>query len=134
MLAGDYPCQANIDSDNPFCHLCKSLIPSNHTSTEDMVHLLTACRATTDTRSNLTPSLFNTIAQYFPSNSILDKPDQTTLTQFILDPSSLNLPTLTRINPGHPGFTPVLANCRNYCFVIHKEWTRLLKQLKVKQK
>ena len=133
MLAGDYPCQANLDSDNPSCHLCRVLVPGNP-PTEDMVHLLTACSATLDTRSSLIPSLLNTIVQYCPSNGILDNPDKTTLTQFILDPSSLNLSTVNRINFDHPGFAPVLAPCRNYCFVVHKERTRQLKQLKVNQK
>ena len=130
MLAGNYPCQANLDSDNPSCHLCRVLVPGNP-PTEDMVHLLTACGATLDTRSSLIPSLLNTIVQYCPSDGILENPDKTTLTQFILDPSSLNLSTVNRINPDHPGFAPVLANCRNYCFVVHKERTRQLKQLKV---
>ena len=128
MLAGDYPCQAYIDSDKPYCHLCNSLVPSNPNQPEDMVHILTSCRATADTRCSLTPTLLTSVAQYFPLNEILKLPTQTQLTQFILDPSSINLPTMTRINPDHPGFPPVLVTCRNYCFIMHKERTQQLKK------
>ena len=133
MLAGDYPCQAYLDSDKPYCQLCKSLVSSNINQPEDMVHILTACRATSDTRCSLIPTLFNSVAQYFPFNGILAFPTQTQLTQFILDPSSINLPTMTRINPDQPGFPKVLTTCRNYCFTMHKERTRQLKQLNVRQ-
>ena len=133
MLAGDYPCQAYLDSDKPYCKLCKSLVSSDINQPEDMVHILTACRATSDTRCSLIPTLFNSVAQYFPFNGILAFPTQTQLTQFILDPSSINLPTMTRINPDQPGFPKVLTTCRNYCFTMHKERTRQLKQLDVRQ-
>ena len=131
MISGDYPCQAHHSSNNPYCPLCKALVPSNPGQSEDIVHILTTCRATTDTRSSLIPTLFNSVAEHFPLNEILKNPTQTQLTQFILDPSSINLPAMTRISPDHPGFAPVLATCRNYCFTIHKERTRQLKQLKV---
>ena len=92
-----------------------------------MVHLLTMCRATADTRSRLLPDLLNTIASYFPSNAILTYPNHTHLTQFILDPTSLNLPISIRINPSHYALTQVLSVCRNVCYAIHKDRTRQLK-------
>ena len=36
MLAGDYPCQAYLDSDKPYCKLCKSLVSSDINQPEDI--------------------------------------------------------------------------------------------------
>ena len=134
MLAGDYPCQMYLSSDNASCLLCQSLLQGQPTPTEDMVHLLTRCRATADTRSGLIPDLLNTISQYLPTNSILANPNQVHLTQFILDPTSLNLPMNIRLSPDHPALTTVLTSCRNVCFAVHKDRTRKLKQLKASVK
>ena len=134
MLAGDYPCQMYLSSDNASCLLCQSLLQGQPTPTEDMVHLLTRCKATADTRSGLIPDLLNTISQYLPTNSILANPNQVHLTQFILDPTSLNLPMNIRLSPDHPALTTVLTSCRNVCFAVHKDRTRKLKQLKASVK
>ena len=120
MLAGDYPCYSYLASDrgqDESCRLCK----------EDMVHLLTLCRGTADTRARLTPVLLNTISQRFPTNGILDKPNHSQLTQLILDPTSLNLPMTIRIPPNHPELSQVLSMCHILCSAIHKHRTNQLK-------
>ena len=132
MLAGDYPCHAYLGSDqakDDTCPLCQSLFPDQPAPIEDMVHLLTHCRATTDTRGRFTPELLNKISKFFPNNPILDLPNQTHLTQLILDPTSLNLPPTIRISPGHPALPLILTTCRSLCFAVHKDRTKQLKDL-----
>ena len=132
MLSGDYPCNAYLGSDrnqDSQCRLCQSVSPHHPAPTEDMVHLLTRCRATTETRTRILPELLNTISMHCPNNDILVHPNNTHLTQLILDPTSLNLPMTIRISPGHPALPQVLTVCRNLCFAIHKDRTRQLKLL-----
>ena len=133
MLAGDYPCYYNMGSDrnqDSYCRLCKLISPDQPSPTEDMVHLLTRCRGTQDTRTRIVPELLNTINHLFPTNNILLYPNHTQLTQLILDPTSLNLPSTIRIGPDHPALSPVLNICRNLCYALHKDRTRQLKTIK----
>ena len=54
MLSGDYPCSYYLASDrnqDPSCVLCKHLPYHGPVPAEDMVHLLTQCRATSETRT-----------------------------------------------------------------------------------
>ena len=136
MLVGDYPCAAYIGRDRAqdvSCTLCRALSPSAAVPAEDMVHLLTMCRATADTRSRLLPDLLNTIASYFPNNAILTYPNHTHLTQFILDPTSLNLPMTIRVAPSHPALAKLLVICRSLCYATHRARTGLLKSISAKQ-
>ena len=130
MLAGDYPCSAYIGSDrgqDTSCKLCKVLHPQHPPPTDDLVHVLTECRVLSDTRSRYIPDLLNTIAQHLPLSQLLVNTNNTELTQFILDPTSLNLPPVTRISPDHPALSVILSQCRNLCHVIHKQRIKQLK-------
>ena len=135
MLAGDYPCQYYIGKDrnqDTACKMCKQLAQPHHhhhhVQPEDMTHLLTTCRATADIRSKLLPDLLNEVSRHFPSSLILTSSDNVLLTQFILDPTSINLPMNIRISPDHPSLSYILSRCRNYCFVVHKDRNRILRQ------
>ena len=113
MLAGDYPCYFYLGSDrdeDTSCPLCQALSPGRHVPQEDMVHLLTQCRGTADTRTRVTPELLNTISMHFPNNTILQYPNHTHLTQLILDPTSLNLPmTICIMHKPRPSCSPTCA-------------------------
>ena len=133
MLAGDYPCNLYISRDpqqDPSCLLCLSEFPEKPAQTEDMVHLIARCRVTADIRARILPNLFNTLSAHLPSNGLLQHPNQMNITQFILDPTSLNLPHDIRISPTHPALRPVLSICRTLCFAIHKDRSRRLKIIK----
>ena len=133
MLAGDYPCNLYICRDpqqDPSCLLCLSAFPGKPAQTEDMTHILTGCRVTADTRARIIPDLLNTLSLHLPSNSLLRHPNQTNLTQFVLDPTSLNLPLDIRISPTHPALHLVLPICRTLCFAIHKDRSRCLKLIR----
>lgn len=129
MLAGDYLCYANIAHDrgtDPHCRLCHILC-HHPAPAENMVHLLTRCRATADTRERILPEVLNTVAASFPQNRILSSPNHSLLTQFILDCSSLNLPVGIRIPPNHKSFISITKLCSSLIYAIHKDRTRQLR-------
>ena len=131
MLAGDYQCYANLAADrgsDPSCRLCQSLsLPA--APAEDMVHVLTRCRATADTRSKYLPEVLNSVSLYFPNSKLLCNATHDVLTQFILDCSSLNLPSDIRIPNNHPGFTQITRQCSLMIYGIHRTRTKQLKVL-----
>ena len=131
MLAGDYLCGEYLARDrglDPQCKLCRSL--SDHSSPpEDLEHLLTKCRATSDIRQSKLPGLLNTIAQFSPHNALLCNSNPSQLTQFILDCTSLNLTSDVRIAPSSPGFTSITRTCSDLIFAIHRDRTRQLKTI-----
>ena len=94
ILSGDYLCYSNLAHDRgiePFCRLCQAAAPpeqgqQEHAPIEDIVHLLTQCKATKDTRDRYIPDLLNHVADYLPSNQILCNPTHAQLTQFISEP------------------------------------------------
>ena len=134
MLAGDYPCQQYVSNDrsqDPSCPLCLSMFPGRHAQNESMVHQLTMCRVIAETRARVIPVLLNMLVQHFPNNGILLNHNNAHL--LILDPTLLNLPSSIRINPGHPGLTQVLTQCRRICFAVHKDRTRQLDIIKHKR-
>ena len=135
MLSGDYLCYSYLAHDrglDPCCRLCQILPQSEQvtqTPTEDMVHIIAECRATRETRDQSLPNLLNIVADYFPSNMVLTNPTSRQLTQFILDCSSLNLPSNFRIPFDHPGFVQITRSCSNFIFAIHKLRVRQLKAM-----
>ena len=131
MLAGDYLCYDHLAKDrglDPACRLCQPLLP-HPAPAEDMIHLLTVCRATADTRSRIIPDLLNCIVRHFPNNNLLSNLSHKHLSQFILDPTSLNLPLNIRIQPCHPDLCHVMTTCRNLCFALHRDRIRQLKHM-----
>ena len=131
MLSGDYQCYAYLAYDrgiDPHCRLCKTL-SSQPAPAEDLEHVLTRCRATSDTRSFYTPGLLNTVASYFPKNKLLTSTAHHNLSQFILDCSSLNLSMDTRIPPNHPSFKLITRQCSIMINGIHKDRKRQLKAM-----
>ena len=94
-----------------------------------MVHLLTRCRATSDTRDRIMPDLFNILANFIPNNRLLISPAHDLLTQFLLDCSSLNLPVDVRVPPNHPGFTSITRQCSSLIYAVNMEISRQLKAM-----
>ena len=130
MLCGDYLCYDYLSHDrgiDSHCRLCSSY---THTApVENIEHILTQCKATRDTRQKRLVVLLNTVAYPYSSNRLLSNPSSVHLTQFILDCSSLNLPTDTRVSPDHPAFIDITRQCSYYVYAIHKDRTRQLKAL-----
>ena len=90
FLTGDFLRYAKLARDQgcgSHCRLCSA--PIEHTQ-----HILTECRGTSEVRERLYPELVNLVADIAPQSSLLDQSatQDCLLTQFILDPASLNLP------------------------------------------
>ena len=124
LLAGDflsYELLAVERGGSPKCRLCPA-------STESTQHILSECRGTADTRERLLPELLNLIASIEPNCSLL-KPETTPeiLTQFILDPTSMNLPNEFRISTLHPHLSELFSFSRDWCHSIVSQRSRLLK-------
>ena len=103
------------------CQLCQALSPTHPAPEENMVHVLTRCRATADVRTRITPELHNIVHKHIPAKHILQNQNHTLLTQLILDPISLNLPMSIRVSPNHPALMKVITVCRKLCYSINRE-------------
>ena len=133
ILSGDYPCFAYTSNDvqtTKHCKLCQALRPHTLAPVEDMVHVLTMCRATANTRTRVLPDLLNIVSQHYPNNRLLSAVSHSQFTQFLLDPTSLNLPTSIRIPSNSAKLPDVIRGCRLLCYAIHKDRTRQLKKPK----
>ena len=131
MLTGDYTCYATLARDrgtDPQCKLCPPT-SSGLPPSEDIEHVITRCKGTADVRNKMIPELLNTVKKFFPLTMILDHQDHHTLCQFILDCSSHNLPSTTRIDHNHKNCFEVIRVCRDICYGIHQERIRKLKDL-----
>ena len=131
MLSGDYLCYAHLAhdrGDDPHCRMCQQIM-HHPAPAEDMVHLLTRCRGTADTRGRVIPDLLNTLAQLIPKNSLLFSYTNELLTQFMLDCTSLNLPVNIRVPPSHPGFNTIARQCSTVIYAIHKDRSRQMKAM-----
>ena len=113
---------------DPHCRLCQ--VSSDYPGlVEDYSHILVECSATANTRLDKLPTLLNIVLFHNPNNGILDRPSDKLLAQFILDCSSLNLTSDTRIPQDHPGFTDIVRQCSIMINAIHKDRTRQLKAM-----
>ena len=132
ILAGDYLCYAFLAHDrgiSPHCRLCHDLSPHLAAPPEDYEHLLTSCRATTDTRDSRMPGLLNTVAQYCVNNRLLSQTSHPHMTQFLIDCASLNLPTDIPVPYDHPGYSAISRQCSILINAIHRDRTKQLKSL-----
>ena len=124
MLAGDYLCYSYLDKDRgtgSHCRLSYAVTGESPPPEETMEHLITRCRGTAEIRAKVTCELFNTLAKHFPSHDLLNNHPHDRLTQFILDPTSINLPMTIRIPPDHPALLAILRVCRKLCYSVHRD-------------
>ena len=126
FLTGDIVTGAGLAKDrglDPKCRIC--LAP-----TENMVHILTQCRALADIKERLHADLLNIIVDIDDQNKMLTQttPNET-LAQFILDPTSMNLANGYRISTLHPRLQDLLKISRDWCFATNSRRTSLLKKL-----
>ena len=132
MLAGDYMCYSFLAHDqgtSPHCRLCLAVSPHQAAPAEDYEHLLTRCRATADTRNSRMPGLLNTVAQHCVHNRLLSQASHPHMTQFLIDCTSLNLPTDIRVPHDHHGYSEISRQCSIYINAIHRDRSKQLKLL-----
>ena len=103
------------------CRLCNS-------SYESISHIVTSCPLYSDIRAKIFTEFSEIISK---SQNCLDMSDfsssESTLTQLILDPSSMNLPI--RVHISDPILPKLFTLSRDLCFAICKRRSRLLSEL-----
>ena len=107
---------------DPSCRLCSA--PCEHTQ-----HILTECCSTAEIMERLYPELVNLMSDIQPSS----RQSNHLLTQFIIDPSSMNLPNTHKISSQHPRLNELFRISRHWCFSINTFRTKLLKEKNLRQ-
>ena len=108
---------------SPACQLCvhsDNLDTSSSAPVEDTCHILTICPTLSDTRNRILldiQTLCQTSICYIDFDVILS--DKHVLTQFILDPTSLNLKT--NVNISDPMVPELYRLSRDICYALHRE-------------
>ena len=121
MLSGNYLTfeqKSQQSGGSPLCRLCK-----NDTDPETLEHLIAKCEELSDIKSRITNSM-TSICQEAGVNINLSLLSSSQLTQFILDPSSMNLKH--RVDIRHPILPSLFQLSRDYCFAIDKRRTASL--------
>ena len=125
MLVGNYYTYSDRAAQSGGTGQCR-ICPSGQI--EDISHVLTQCSATEDVRKNILNEV-ETITR--KAKSSVDFTAVTnnniTLTQFILDCTSLNLENGERIHINDPHVTVLFNMTRKLCHAIHSERMRKLK-------
>ena len=124
FLTGDilsYLTLSNERGGSPHCRLCPA--PCEHTQ-----HIICECASTAEIRERLYPELVNLVASIEPYSGLLDRnlTSNKLLTQFILDPASLNLPDSHRINFQHPRLHELYSFSRDWCHAVYNHRAKLL--------
>ena len=99
---------------SPLCRSCEK-------ENETISHIVAKCDVYAMLRKRLLSQLEEACPQIV---SGLDMTEEETCTQFILDPSSLNL--TSRMNIDDPMIPTVFSYIRDFCFNVHNERVRRL--------
>ena len=124
FLAGDFLAGEHLANENggsPKCKLCLAPV-------ETTEHVVVKCSALSEVRNRIMPDLLNKMVEVEPNCQLLNDPNSRYLTQFILDCTSINLPTPYRISGENPRVQEIFKLCRDWCYGISSERTRQLKQ------
>ena len=128
FLTGDYLTYEtkfnHTSQGSPLCKIC-------HTENETICHILAICPAFNIVRSRVLREmevLSNSSRGELNFNHVLENPER--LTQFILDPTSFNLPY--RLHLSDPVATPIFQLSRYICYSIKKSRMKMLEQLSKK--
>ena len=110
LLTCDYfTLQSKYDHSKKGSPLCKACDKENET----IPHIVATCEAYEEFRKRL----LDQISEVYPALPVLDDPE--VKTQFILDPTSLNL--AQRINRNDPVVPQIFSFIRDFCFRTHNE-------------
>ena len=128
FLTSDYLTNERRAKDNPAlssaCVLCSDPLDS-------IEHVMVTCRATSEVTRRIYPELVNAISQVQPTCRILQfHPSPSILTQFLLDPTSMNLPDSIRVPSHNPGVSIICKISRDWCFSVSNERSRQVKLLR----
>ena len=125
MLAGNYltyKMKSEQSGGSPHCRICTS------GQEESLSHVISSCEGLSGDRDRIIMEFRNLCS--VTKNSInFDEilKNEQNVTQFILDPSSLNLPV--RVSLSDPVISDFYRLSRQYCYKLDKTRTGLLKKL-----
>ena len=125
MLSGDYltfELKSSQSGGSPHCRACLA-------NSEDILHILTQCNAYEDIRNrivNQMKALLEEVDLLQSFEKIFETENY--LCQFILDPTSLNLPI--RVNQSGPLCDKLFKLSRDYCFAVHKSRWNIIQEKK----
>ena len=123
MLSGNYltyEVKSSQSGGSPHCRACSA-------NSEDILHILTQCTAYKDIRNRIVnqmkslleeDNLLTSFAKIFETENHL--------CQFILDPTSLNLPI--RVSQSDPISEQLFKLSRDFCFAVHKSRWKILQE------
>ena len=101
---------------------------------DDVRHILTECLVTQPAREALLPQVAKYLAEALPSldwDSLCV--DAQNLSQFLVDPCSMNLKNDFRVPLNVPNLSNLIALCRELCFRSHNLRSKALSVLKMKK-
>ena len=117
MLAGDYLTferKAKRSGGSPLCRNCEETPPKN----ENLKHILIECNLYIKIRERIFLEFENACKQTKSKVEFEDiRKNETSLTQFILDPSSFNLEKRVHIND--PALSTLFRISRDYCYAVN---------------
>ena len=140
LLTGDYYTyetrsnQTKIGS--PHCRICTDIdTPDQVKPIENVEHVVSVCSATSNARAKSLSKIIG-LLPLSKTNININKllTDTATLTQLVLDPTSLNLPNDVRIHPDDPIASEIRTLSRDLCYSVHTERIRILKKKNEDQK
>ena len=131
--------RASQSGGSPHCRICSVINEEPNAShpnpVEDVQHILTACVGTAKIRETILPKIETAVGLSKSSvdfSSIKNSPH--TLTQFLLDCTSLNLSNSLRVNFGDPNLKNIFTEARHYINAVHLERIRKLSEIEKKRK
>ena len=133
MLTGDfytYKLKAELFGGSPHCRLCSSTqqnceCKSVHKYSESISHILVSCCALDSIRQKILLEITQLCSKikYLDLQSVTQ--NESSLTQFILDPSSPNLQS--RVNINDQILPDIIMKSRNLCYALSQRRLELLK-------
>ena len=121
MLSGDYftyEIKSSQSGGSSHCRCCDT------GKTESLLHIITECNAYQEIRNRIYKEIQALVNK---SNLRIEEifENKQHLTQFILDPSSLNLPY--RMNQSDTNLREMMTLSRDYCFALNSQRIKILK-------
>ena len=109
---------------DPSCRMCSYYGSPQPVPSETIEHILTECKGTAQVRERLFPELLIILLSVEPNHTFLSFPPKLhcldiTLTQFILDCTSFNLPEPIRISNSNSQLSDIFRFSRDFCYAIH---------------
>ena len=133
MLCGDlftFSIRANQSGGSPHCRLCLAPV-------EDLPHVVSSCPELEEPRQSVTNGLEQLLVRSSTQDTVSISGEQferlvaddELFTQFVVDPTSFNLPDPYRINVNDANLIQICKLTRNLCFSINQLRIRKLRDI-----